>query len=378
MTLCQDIIAQLDQDKPQQPLPTWSSLSLEDKYCLLREARRRSEDSDASMPFFGALYRMVEKEEPPWSALEVCACAIRRPSSVDRARVLKKMRELLDQIRKTLPPSDSAAIDRFKQHTAGYLVLCGKVWSESDQIPRAIQSYQEALRCYQEQGADEGAQWVQKQISRLQQIQGSRGELLPMELLESERARVQEELARLETGVEKQQQVLADSNIDHQRLQDDQRRLLRQIEEQKTKLQEQGRQTKQKDARLQEIDDQVRQWEATLHFLMALPRAAMAPLWVPVVRLALDQGEIDDLTLRALERLAIDAPEDAVPLLAEIAARHPDPSAVDLNRLQKGVVHWMAGIARARSSQKENPTAAAQALVDAWDAFFAPQERVHA
>lgn len=107
--------------------------------------------------------------------------------------------------------------------------------------------------------------------------------------------------------------------------------------------------------------------------MRTLPQAATAPLWVEVVRLVLEQGEIDDLTQQALERLMIPFPQEAVPLWAEIAARSPSLSAVDVERFQAAQTHWTA-IARARRLRKSDVRAAAQALVKAWDGFFASME----
>ena len=111
---------------------------------------------------------------------------------------------------------------------------------------------------------------------------------------------------------------------------------------------------------------------ATLEFMLALPQAATAPLWVEVLRLALQQGEMDELSKQALERLAIPHPDDAIPLLAEIAARAPEPFKIELKQAQKVITQWFLLIARARLEiQAEKPLKAAETMVRAWETFFA-------
>jgi hypothetical protein len=94
--------------------------------------------------------------------------------------------------------------------------------------------------------------------------------------------------------------------------------------------------------------------EAGLQFLVILPQVAMAPVWIEVVRLALDKGQIDSLTIQALERLALSCPKEALPLLAEIGARCPDPFKVDTSQIQSAIANWFGLIAESRSLQKKD------------------------
>jgi regulator of sirC expression with transglutaminase-like and TPR domain len=89
------------------------------------------------------------------------------------------------------------------------------------------------------------------------------------------------------------------------------------------------------------------------------------------VRLALEQGEIDSLVRQAVERLSLQFPEEALPLLAEIAARTPGSFSIDQEVYQACTGHWMGKIAEARRLKEEGKIrAAAKTLVDAWDAYF--------
>ena len=88
------------------------------------------------------------------------------------------------------------------------------------------------------------------------------------------------------------------------------------------------------------------------------------------------QGEIDDLSLQALHRLAIPHPDDAIPLLAEIAARAPEPFMIEKEQATSAMSHWFALIARARHEmQANNHLKAAQTMLEAWDIFFNMKEK---
>jgi len=195
--------------------------------------------------------------------------------------------------------------------------------------------------------------------------------LLPLELLRSERETLNTQIQDLHSQVEAARRALAVAEKSEREASARVDRLGKQLNSIQKKLNRLESNLTERRSELADLKTQMREHEPALHFLMALPRAATAPLWAEVVRIALDQGEIDDLAYQALERLAFVCPTEALPLLAEIAARAPKPFRIPAEAFQQAAATWFAGIAEGRVLiEQDEVVAAAQRLVDAWSAFF--------
>ncbi len=382
MNLAREIINELDQGASYQQVAnrySWHSLAVDDKEHLWNEAEKRSRDSKASADLLFALYRMAQ-EKDRWDALRALGLIALRPDISRRQSILKTMQAELEGIRNSLSDTRPADVRRYKQCEADFYCLNARLWIESDNFRAAIQSYEGALAIY-EKYAEEKASWVKGQIVYLESVQSRQQQLLPIELLQSERLRLQRVLEKFTTEIKRYQEALSVTqtqveDLSHQKddLIRESVKLAQDIDVQKSTLREWQKRIATQKSTQDELSERIRLQEACLHFLVALPQAAMAPLWVEVVRLALKQGEIDELARQALERLAPHFPQDAVPLLAEVAARSPEPFSVDVEKFQANATHWMALIAQARELEEQDLGAAARILVKAWDTFLASNE----
>lgn len=381
-SLCQQIVHQLGRKVSPKQIAgrySWASLSPQDRECLWEEAERQSADPEGSPVLLYTIYRMVANEHP-WDELRALALALQLPDAVlspsKKQDGLKRMSCVLDQLRDTLSGRDRAGIQQFRRYKADYCVLRAHLRVGSNEVPHAIQSYQEALTIYQQDGLEERASRIRQEIARLKAL-GEKGQhLLPLDRLTSEQLRLREELTKINADLKTQQQLLSDVKANCEEAKRSRDSLLQEIHDKEAQLQRLNQECMKQQTLGQRLGEDIEKKQSALHFLVALPQAAMAPLWVEVVRLALDQGEIDELTRQALERLALDLPEDAVPFLAEIAARSPEPFAVDAAEFQSKTTRGLALMAKARQlkEKQQDLSAAAQVLVEAWDLLLASGE----
>jgi hypothetical protein len=381
-SLCQQIVHLLDRQVPSKQVAgkySWASLSPQDRECLWEEAERQSTDPEGSPALLYTIYRMVANKHP-WDELRALALILQLPDAVvpppKKQDGLKRVSRVLDQLRETLSGRDRTGIQRFRRYKADSCVLRAHLQIGLNKIPHAIQSCQEALTIYQEDGLEERASRIRQEIARLKAL-GERGHhLLPLDRLTSEQLRIQEELTRIGIDLKTQQQLLSDFKANCEEAKRSRDSLLQEIHDKEAQLQRLNQECVKQQTLGQRLGEDIEKKQSALHFLVALPQAAMAPLWVEVVRLALDQGEIDELTRQALERLALDLPEGAVPLLAEIAARSPEPFTVDAEGFQSKVTRGLALMADARQlkEKQQDLSAAAEVLVEAWDTLLASRE----
>ena len=378
--LGQEIVQKLDSKVPYQQVAkeySWSSLSLADRQYLWQEARRRSADGHNALLF--AIYTMT-REQHPWDELHALALIVELPDTVmplaKKQDGLKRMSGRLEYIRGTLSDQNPADIQRYRQYKAGYYVLEAKTSLRLKNIARATRNYQEALAIYQEYGLEERASRVRQEIARLKKMEEEGQHLLPLDRLASEQLRLQEELTKIRASVTAQQQQLSEIQASYQKAKRGRDGLLQEVRDKKPQIQKLDQEYKKQQALRQKLEEDIEKKLPALNFLVALPQAAMAPLWVEVVRLALEQGEIDELTRQALERLALDFPEEAVPLLAEIAARSPEPFTVNAQDFQSKVTRGLALMADARQlkEKQQDLSAAAKVLVEAWNLLLASGE----
>lgn len=380
MNLGQEIVQKLDSKVPHKQIAKeypWSSLPLADREYLWQEAKRLSAEGSNALLF--AIYTMT-REHHPWGELRALALIVQLPNTViplaKKQDGLKRMLGTLERIRDTLSDQNTADIQRYRQYKADYYMLEASILLRLKNMARATRNYQEALVIYQEYGLEKRASRARQEIARLKKIEEEGQHLLPLDRLASEQLRFQEELTKTKASVTAQQRQLSEIQTSYQKAKQDSDSLLQEVRDKKSQLQKLGQECKKQQALKQKLEEDIAKKLPALHFLVALPQAAMAPLWVEVVRLALDQGEIDELTQQAVERLAIDFPEEAVPLLVEIAARSPKPFTVNATEFQSKVTRGLALIAQARQLKEEQQdlSAAAEALVEAWDTLLASGE----
>ena len=121
---------------------------------------------------------------------------------------------------------------------------------------------------------------------------------------------------------------------------------------------------------LKNLEQEQQKAQTTLNFLLALRKNTTAPLWVEVVRLALRQGQIDDLLLQAIERLQTEFHTMDDALLAEILLRTPYVKNEDLDKLISESQHWMALLRKAQLLKEQDFNGACNLIVEAWSQFL--------
>lgn len=377
MSIADQIIERLDSGEKPKAIAgqyTWNSIPPTDRQKLGAEAERRSITTDRSDALLQALYFLTRKADE-WESLRALALIIRRPDlEFERKKDgLEHIRQALEKARNKLTQHDTAAIRRYNLQRADYYALSADVLQEGNSgatLAQVIKLYQDAQGIWQNYGEAERAEWAEGQIQTLQNMIKRGEHLLPIELLRSERSALNSQIQELHSQAEAAQVALTTTEESNREASARVAQLKKQIEGVQEELSALQSKLAERRREITHLETQVREYEPALYFLMELPHAATAPLWVEVVRIALEQGDIDDLTPQALERLIVPYPDEALPLLAEIAARAPEPFAIPAGTFQNTAATWFAGIAEARALMEENMEAAARRLVDAWDAFF--------
>ena len=373
---CQQIVRQLAEKVPFEQVArkySWASLSTKDKDCLWTEAERRIRTDASARSLLSTIYRMITAaKEYHEDQLRALALSIRLPSSVvppaRKQDTLRVMREVLERLRDTWTGTDTAGLQRFQQYRADYHMLRAHVQLELGDTSHAIRSYQEALTICEQDGLDERAAPIREEIAILQALEDRGQHLLPLDELKSEKLRIHEELVGVIANLETQQERLSNVERSCSEAKQAQDRLVQEIDGKRARLQELDQECSKQQAIVQELVNDVERHQAALRFLMTVRRAVMAPLWVEVVRRALDRGEIDEFTRQALERLAVDLPKEAVPLLTEIAARSPELFETDAQGFQTKMTQGLTLMARARHLEmQQDILGAAETMVEAWD-----------
>lgn len=379
MGVADQIIARIDHGEDPQQLATqvtWGSIPPPERQKLFAEAQRRSSQTEKPDALIWALYRMATRAQEAWDSLRALALLIRRPDfPLDRKqKALGVMRTELDKLAAKINQQDAPKIQQYKLCEADYYALRGQVVLEAgsdDALSQAIECYSQARGLWERYHQIDQATWARQQVEALQGILDRQEALLPLDSLRDERSTLLALIEDLNRQVETSRAAMATAEESKKEKAAEVMRLGKQIESIQAELESEKSKLSERRQSITYLDAQIREREPALHFLMALSRAATAPLWVEVVRVALDQGEIDDFTRQALERLALVCPAEALPLLAEIAARAPEPFRLAPGVFEGALENWMAGIAQARVLMPTDLQAAARCLVDSWTTFFA-------
>lgn len=384
MGVCEVIIETIDQDKTSADkllaAYPWNKISAEDQQCLLKEAESRITNIEKPSEFLRLLYRMT-RDDSPWNAIRILAFFVLRSdtSNADKNRLLKLIRQELDKRRDNLGTTAGPAdIRKYKFYEASYFSVRARISYESDDYQGALQNYKEALVIYQEYNQQDRIAQIQSEIAVIEAVLAGDFDILPPEVLKVEELEQQKKLVALREETAQQQEQKTALELETSKTQREYENLQRELTAIRPEIQSQNvelaniKETVAQEARvLGEIRTQIHNHETALRFLEVLPRAAMSPLWVEVVRMALRQGEIDDLLRQAVERLSIHFSDDAAPLMAEIAARSSSPFTFDISTPRAdAITQWLAAIAKARALKTKDIGVAAQVLVEAWDGLF--------
>lgn len=360
----------------------WDTLTVEEREQVFTEAESRILEPNANQ-LLEAMYHLTL--EQPWDLLRVLTLYVRCKSSPYGRKVsaLGIMRKKLDQLRDSFIGEvgrDTAQIKRYKHAEADYYALYGIVQCEENKIDDALRNLIAAQSRYDELGAQDRSAIIREKIAALREALEKNNTLMPVQALLDEREALKNEISQFT----QKRDVLRD---EVNRLQNEIELAAARLNQLETSSQEINLRVKQAEqeearlaaccsaiqARIKDLHHQADTAEAGLRFLLSLQRAASAPLWVEVVRLALQQGEWDELTVRALERLYLSYPEEAGPLLAEIVARSADAS---IDESIYSALDGFALIAKASLEPDTNLEFKARCLLDGWNQILKVEERM--
>jgi hypothetical protein len=355
-----EIITNIEQDKKDVKPIYWGELTLEDKDFLFERAQKGWADDKKGYQLLREIYRNIGNDIP--NKIKILQLIYVRNDIP-----LANKKSVLDNIKKELDNWRDSTKDakQFNLYYGDYYLLIARNREDTGNLERTLTEYQSSIDHYQKAGALDRVVLVQQEVEQLKERKEQRNKPLPIEMLISQRGQLEAGIAQLGaqfTHIKSQTQSA--------------QKCLTELE-QKLKSEQEDWQAKQ--IELEKIKAEIellrRKYPSTraiLEFMIALPQVANAPLWVEVLFLALKQGEMDDLSKQALERLAISHPQEAIPLLAEIAARAPEPFKIEKQQAQTGITQWFLLIAQARQEmQAEKHLKAAETLVKAWETFFA-------
>ena len=341
----------------------WDEFSVEDRQHLFNLAEKPWLDAKKDIDFLQAFYRIALKDIP--SKIKILQLVYLRTGTTAEIKknVLETVKRDLENLRTKVKNADL-----FNLYSGEYLLLLVRDKEESGDIDRMLVTYQEAITYFNKAGAMERTVSVEREVENLKSQQKQRATLLPVALLLSQRSQLESDLAQLQQQVRSVHSETQQVQENLSALEETQNTLKVDIQNGKTELEKVK-------AEIDTLQTKYPSARTTLEFLLALPQAAASPLWVEVIRLAVNQGQMDELSLQALQRLAIPHPQDAIPLLAEIAARMPEPLQIEKELARTALSQWFVLIAQARQEmQANNQLQAAQTMLQAWDIFFNMKE----
>jgi len=350
----------------------WKDMALEQREALFQITENHICD-EYSHSLLSVLYYLTVREFP-WDVLRVLGMVVRSPIPYDKKiNTFEEIGKRLEGLRESIAgvtTRDAAQIERYKFFEADYFAQYGIVLGEENKTDEAIRLLAAALGKYQALGANERVSIIKTRLDTLNDARDRGRALVPIQSLRDQRELLQNDISALssQAGVlqyevqKKQEEILHFGTIVdglQEKAEEVNQRIAKQLNEEKELLSRKRELLR----HIQELTRQASIAEVGLQFLFMLPQMATAPLWLEVVRLSIQQGEMDDFTIQALTRLTLAYPDEATPLFAQVAARFdgeaPAPNHPIFQALSK--------ISRVASSGNENAREVAEQLLEAWD-----------
>lgn len=327
----------------------WADLTPEDRDFLFDQAQKRWADDRKGVELLQGIYKIIDTDIPNKIKLLQLFYVRRDTPAETKTKILSNIKTELGNLRVSAKDAN-----QFNLYSGDYYLLLAREKEDGGNLERTLAEYQSAIDYYKKAGAYDREARVQQEVEQLKARKEQQNKPLAIEILISQRS-------QLEAGVAELEVRFAQAKLQTESAQ----QYLVEFEQKQIEL-------KKIKAEIEQLRQKYPSTRAMLEFMVALPQATNAPLWVEVLHLALQQGEMDEFSKQALERLAIVHPQEAIPLLAEIAARAPEPFKIEKQQAQIGMTQWFLLIAQARQEIKsENHLKAAEIMVKAWETFFA-------
>ena len=347
------LVKNVEQGKKEVKPIRWADLTPEDRDFLFDQAQKRWADDRKGVELLQGIYKIIDTDIPSKIKLLQLFYVRRDTPAETKTKILSNIKTELGNLRVSAKDAN-----QFNVYSGDYYLLLAREKEDSGNLERTLAEYQSAIDYYKKAGAHDREARVQQEVEQLKARKEQQNTPLPIEALISQRS-------QLEAGIAELEAQFAQAKLQTESAQ----QYLAEFEQKQIEL----RIIK---AEIEQLRQKYPSTRAMLEFMVALPQATIAPLWVEVLRLALQQGEMDEFSKQALERLAIVHPQEVIPLLAEIAARAPEPFKIEKQQAQTGMTQWFLLIAQARQEMKsESHLKAAETMVKAWETFFAMKSK---
>ncbi len=290
----------------------------------------------------------------------ISALSLLEAASVQIAR--RDFDQAMNMIQKCIAECDKSADVRCVELKAEAYHLRGQLqfqqYAEADEGLRSLQTSAQLYTSLKKNDEVDRIQASMEKI-RLHVKQGDTSK--PLGDVLDEIAQSRDLLHSLQTDIKAQQRELTVIQRQHAQISAE----VAELRQTQIALSDQNSALESQIARLQQKLDALRVQSSLL------ATAQEIPLWVAAVRADLARGELGNLTLQVLEHMRMSEPHYAAPLIAEIRARNalPPHTLFDLSSLS-GKARLFAGIANSFALESENPLAAVEAILEAWETFL--------
>lgn len=347
----------------------WQILTTDERETLLGIANDLLNDPKGQN-FTRTILQLTLKKDD-WDFIRAISLIMRRTdTSIEEKKIgLDYMGKTLEKIRENLS-KEPDSLNRYLQYWADYKVLSAKYHEDKGNLDLALNNYSEALDSYQKIGANKKIDEVKRQIEKINLWKENQAYLIPLTALQDERIRLNHEVEEIQNNLNHSSEVLKASGAEVNSLSEQKKNLEYEVEEKNQEITGINVRMDELIGEISKKEIRIRELGTALDFMVALPRLATGPLWVEVVRIAMNQGEIDDLAIQALERLSINGSKEAKRLLSEISARLPEGMNLDHIQFESELNRWFLGIAKANNKREEDPFLAAQTMTETWDSFL--------
>jgi|GEM_PF-4108095 len=360
-TLSGEIIEEIEKGDTSQQITqkfSWASLSFTDKEEIVRYISV-SKDSDKVEKLLRYVHYSSKEVDIP-----ICTRAL---ISAFSNPLLKKMNlekicsSFLNKWGDQTKDSNPEGVIQYLFCLADFHGIQAKFSCDDGKLQQAKSSYQKALGTYNKIGIQddtltEKKRVVQKYIEQIESLISENMQIGSIDSLRNERL-------ELLADVRNQKDLSEKIKKEYESLQTKIKEGEHVISQIKSEFATQNK-------KLKSLQEKIKVNESAVHFLVALPQLTMSPLWVEVIRLALDKGEIDEFTKKCIEALRASYPKYAIPLLVEIAVRTQTTIPISSEAAQFGLGKFSALMEEARSLEATDEIQAAKKLVEAWDVFY--------
>lgn len=262
----------------------------------------------------------------------------------------------------------------FKGFLADYKVLSAFFAVQLGNFDDAIRLGNEAIQLCTEIKDNGRSQKIGELIREWETQKAGDQYIIPLEKLSTERMNLQQEIDEYKREVEA---LRSSFQNEKKKIEHEMKLILKQkhsLENDFSKLKDEVEQLYSESLSLQQkINSQHQLFEQNrpfIEFLRILPKVVEVPLWIEIARLALIQGEIDELAWQALNRLATIDKEFSFQELKEFILRGAASNfELDSSLLEK-YLHFFEEFSKISDILPQDPIRASTVICASWETMF--------